>query len=171
MKENIKIKEVELINFIYLPLKQKKMILEWRNHPDIRKWMYNQYEISLDEHLNFIESLKNKKDKLYFLVKKNSKYIGVIDFYDIDNNKKEAKFGLYKNPYEKTVGIGKILIETVIEFAFNILKLKKLKLEVFNENKKARNLYKRYNFRKIGEKVINNKKIICMELTNENRQS
>ena len=61
---------IQLLNFIDLELKEKEMILEWRNHPDIRKWMYNQDEIKFEEHLNFIDSLKLRKDKLYFLVKK-----------------------------------------------------------------------------------------------------
>ena len=38
---------IQLLNFIDLELKEKEMILEWRNHPDIRKWMYNQDEINL----------------------------------------------------------------------------------------------------------------------------
>ena len=61
---------IKLLNFIDLKLEEKEMILKWRNHPDIRKWMYNQDEIKFEEHLNFIDSLKLRKDKLYFLVKK-----------------------------------------------------------------------------------------------------
>ena len=71
---------IQLLNFIDLELEEKEMILKWRNHPDIRKWMYNQDEIKLEEHLNFIDSLKLRKDKLYFLVKKEDEFIGVIDF-------------------------------------------------------------------------------------------
>ena len=73
-------KDIKLINFIDLSLEEKIMVLGWRNHPEIRKWMYNQDEIKLEEHLNFIDSLKLRKDKLYFLVKKEDEFIGVIDF-------------------------------------------------------------------------------------------
>ena len=66
---------IKLLNFIDLKLEEKEMILKWRNHPDIRKWMYNQDEIKLEEHLNFIDSLKLRKDKLYFLVKKEDDFI------------------------------------------------------------------------------------------------
>ena len=37
------------------------------------------------------------------------------------------------------------------------------------ENEKAYILYKSFNFKDIFEKTINNKKVICMELENENR--
>ena len=160
--------DIELINFTELTLEEKKMVLEWRNHPDIRKWMYNQNEIKLTDHLNFIENLKNRKDKLYFLVKQDNKYIGVIDFYDID--KYECKAGLYKNPFEHLLGYGKILLKSCIDYAFNILKVEKLKLEVFKENEKAKRLYKKFNFKETEEKIINNQKVICMELENENRK-
>ena len=68
-------KEIKLINFIDLIYDEKKMVLEWRNNQNIKKWMYTQDDINLESHLNFIDSLKNSKDKLYFLVKKDNIYI------------------------------------------------------------------------------------------------
>ncbi|MFW3355862.1 UDP-4-amino-4,6-dideoxy-N-acetyl-beta-L-altrosamine N-acetyltransferase [Aliarcobacter butzleri] len=153
--------DIKLINFVDLSLKEKKMILEWRNSPNIKKYMYTQDEISLENHLNFIEYLKNSKDKLYFLVKKDDEYIGVIYFNNIKENE-SLEMGIYTNPNLK--GYGKISLESIINFSFNILKVKKIFAEVFFENEKAYNLYKNYNFIKIGEKSVNNKKVICMEL-------
>ena len=158
---------IKLLNFIDLKLEEKEMILKWRNHPDIRKWMYNQDEIKFEEHLNFIDSLKLRKDKLYFLVKKEDEFIGVIDFLDLD--KKEIFYGIYSNPNSKIMGVGRILNEISIDFAFNSLKAHKLKLEVFEDNIQVRNLHKKYKFRQTSQKYVNNKKVICMELENENR--
>lgn len=158
---------IQLLNFIDLKLEEKEMILKWRNHPEIRKWMYNQDEIKLEEHLTFIESLKSRKDKLYFLVKKEDEFIGVIDFLDLD--KKEIFYGIYSNPNSKITGVGRILNEISIDFAFNSLKAHKLKLEVFEDNIQVRNLHKKYKFRETSQKYVNNKKVICMELENENR--
>ena len=160
-------KNIQLLNFIDLKLEEKEMILKWRNHPEIRKWMYNQDEIKLEEHLTFIESLKSRKDKLYFLVKKEDEFIGVIDFLDLD--KKEIFYGIYSNPNSKIMGVGRILNEISIDFAFNSLKAHKLKLEVFEDNIQVRNLHKKYKFRETSQKYVNNKKVICMELENENR--
>ena len=56
---------IKLINFIDLSQEEKMMILEWRNKIDIQKWMHTQNDISLEEHLDFINSLKTIKDKLY----------------------------------------------------------------------------------------------------------
>ena len=163
--------KIELINFINASLEEKKMILEWRNHPKIKKWMYNQEEISLESHLNFIKSLKIYKDKIYFLVKMDKEYIGTIYFTTINYKNKSAYFGLYSNPYSKVPGIGRILEKIAIDYAFNTLNINTLKLEVFENNKIVINLHKKFNFKQIEEKTVNNKKVIIMELKNENRKS
>lgn len=157
---------LQLINFVELSLDDKKMILEWRNHPDIKKWMYNQEDIKLDDHLSFIESLKQRDDKLYFLVKQNNENIGVIDFIQIIKNE-SVHMGLYANP--SVFGKGKILINEIINYSFNILKVKKIISEVFVENKKAYNVYVKFNFHEISRKVESYKEVICMELKNEDR--
>ena len=150
-------KDIKLINFIDLSQEEKMMILEWRNKIDIQKWMHTQNDISLEEHLDFIDSLKTIKDKLYFLVKKNNIYIGVIDFTQIKPNE-SLHMGIYTNPDLK--GYGKILLETIIYFSFEILKVEKIFSEVYFENERAYILYKRYNFIEIGKKSLNNRKII-----------
>jgi len=162
MNENI-----NLINFVDLTLDEKKMILSWRNHPSVKQWMYGTNDITLENHLAFIESLKNSKDKLYFVVKQDDQYIGVIDFTELNNP--ELYFGLYANPDTKIAGIGRVLEKISIDYAFNMLKKDTLKLEVFSENIQVRNLHKKFKFIEAGTKIINNKEVICMELKNENR--
>ncbi len=158
-----------LVNFTDLTLDEKKMVLSWRNYPNVKKWMHNQQDISLQEHLEYIEHLKDSQDKLYFVVKKDTQYFGVIDFTTINMQQSSAEFGLYTNPFQKMQGIGKILIETAIHYAFDILKIKTLRLEVMHNNLKALKLYQKYNFKEIYDKVVNNTQVICMELHNEDR--
>jgi len=155
----------KLINFIELELEEKKMILQWRNHEEVKKWMYNKEEISLESHLKYIDSLNKIKCKQYFLVQKEKDYIGVIDFTNINYDKKECEFGLYSNPFNKIVGVGRILEELSIKYVFEILKFKKLKLEVFSDNKQVINLHKKYKFHETSRKKVNNKEVICMELS------
>jgi len=156
--------KVDFIDFIDLSLEEKKMVLKWRNDEDIRKWMFTQEKITLDEHLNYIESLKTRDDRLYFLVKKEKQSIGVIDFTNIDFKNKSAEFGVYAKPNLK--GMGNILMSSIIDYAFRILKVETLISKVFEENVSAMKLYKRYNFKKVNHKQ---EKIVCLELKYENR--
>ncbi len=158
-------KSIELCNFIDLTLDEKEMILSWRNNPITKKWMYSQENITLENHLNFINNLNNQKDKLYFLIKNNKEYIGVIDFTNITDD--SVHMGIYSNPTIK--GIGKILLDEIISYSFNVLMVQKIYAEVFLANNKAYSFYKQNDFIEINKRVVNNKEVICMELKNENR--
>lgn len=153
----------ELINFTDLSLEQKKMILSWRNDERVKWFMYTNNDISLQNHLSFIQTLKNDASKRYFLVKKEDEFIGVIDFTNI--TKESLSMGLYANPALK--GVGKFLLENIISYSFDELKIKKIYAEVFSQNKKAYNIYLKYGFKRVGTKEINSKRVICMELKDE----
>ena len=160
-------KEIKLINFIDLNYEEKNMVLEWRNRLDIQKMMYTQSDIPLEKHLEFIDSLRVITDKLYFLVKKDNINIGVIYFTQIKSNE-SLVMGIYANPNLK--GYGKVLLETIIYFSFEILKVVKIYSEVYFENEKAYLLYKSYGFKEYAEKIVNNKKVICMDLNNKGKK-
>ena len=157
--------DIEFINFIDLKDKEKQQILAWRNDPKIKKWMYQQEEIQLIDHLNFINSLKENRKKEYFLIKKKEIPIGVINF---NYKSKFPDFGLYKNLELKEKGLGFILVQCIINHAFNKNSLSKLHLEVFESNQRAIQLYKKFNFKEIQQAEKYNQKIIIMELANEN---
>lgn len=147
-------------NFTSLDDDEAKMVLEWRNSQEIRRWMYNSQEIELQTHLNFISSLKDDKTKYYFLLKQDREYIGVIDLTNI--NSKSADIGIYKNP--SLYGVGDTLMHAIIGYGFGSLGLNALYAEVFKDNKRAYELYTKHNFKKIGKKIINNKEVYRLEL-------
>jgi len=144
---------------------EKEMVLRWRNDDNVRKWMYTSDIILKENHFKFIDTLANNKNNKYFLVKKENENLGVIYFNDISET--TCEFGLYTNV--EVNGVGKILLTCIFEYAFNELGLDGVFAEVFQENKKAIALYEKYSLKKIDTKIVKNKKVICMELKNENR--
>jgi len=158
-------KKAILKNFTDLSYRQKVKILLWRNNKLIRKRMYHSSKLTLKEHLKFIDTLEFATDKQYFLVSFGKKEIGVINFVNI--SKKSCEIGIYANP--KLHGVGDIIMSAIINFAFEKLKVKKLRAEVFADNDKAIKLYKRFGFGSISQKVYENKTVIIMELRDEDR--
>ena len=156
-----------LCNFTTLSEPQKKMILAWRNHENVKAYMYNTNDISEAEHFAFIEALKTREDRRYFLVQHEGVDIGVIDFNDISAT--SATLGLYANPKLDQKGIGSLLMQSIVEYAFKRLKVNILKAEVFADNEKAKALYEKFGFCEKERKMVNEKEVICMELTNEHR--
>ena len=158
---NLLYRDKKLVNFTQLSLDEKKMILKWRNHERIRKWMFSSEVISLENHLNYIDTLFSKKDKVYFLLKQNNNYMGVINFTQIATS--SAHIGLYANPNVK--GRGMILMEEIIAYGFQTLKVQKLISEVFETNSKAIKLYEKFGFITVEKK----ENLLIMEFNNENR--
>jgi UDP-4-amino-4,6-dideoxy-N-acetyl-beta-L-altrosamine N-acetyltransferase len=158
---------LRLCNFTTLDEPQKKMILTWRNHDNVKEYMYHTNDISEAEHFGFIKALETREDRRYFLVQNEGIDIGVIDFNDISQS--SAIMGLYANPLLHQKGIGSLLMEAIVTYAFETLKVHILKAEVFENNAKAKALYEKFGFCKKGRKIVNEKEVICMELSNEHR--
>lgn len=148
----------QLLNFTTLNLAQKELVLSWRNHPSIRKWMVNDHEISLEDHLHFIDLLSSKTDRCYFLVQKGSDFIGVINLTDITDT--SAELGIYANPDMR--GVGNSLMTELIAYASN-LGLSRLVANVFITNVRALNLYQKFEFCEIKRINHKNKKMITLE--------
>lgn len=146
-----------MTNFINLSYEEKMMVLDWRNHPRIRNNMHLSNEISIEDHLKFINRLTDDTENEYYLLDD----IGVIYFNKIIG--KKAKIGLYSNP--DIYGAGKTLMEKILTFNYDCFYL-----EVFEENIKAINLYKKFNFKEKEKKSKNGKIIVYMEWSKyENR--
>ncbi|MBR8462247.1 UDP-4-amino-4,6-dideoxy-N-acetyl-beta-L-altrosamine N-acetyltransferase [Campylobacter sp. faydin G-140] len=131
----------ELINFTHLNDCEAMMVWQWRNDERVAKYMKTKF-ISFKNHLNFIKNLKNDTSKRYFLLKSGGIYIGVVDFIGIRND--ICEFGIYANP--NIFSVGKILMHTVLAYAFKILNVKIIKAYAYNENQKAIALYKLFKF-------------------------
>lgn len=149
---------IQLLNFTTLDLTQRELILSWRNHPSVRKWMINDNEISLGEHLHFIDLLGTKTNSRYFLVQNESHYIGVINLTEIQND--SAILGIYANPDMR--GVGSILMTALIDYT-SMLGISNLVANVFITNVRARNLYQKFEFCEIKRIEYKNKKMITLE--------
>lgn len=152
----------QLIDFVDLSYDERLMILEMRNHPKVREWMYTQDKIQPEQHFGFIESLIDNKQNQYLAVKQNEKLVGVVYFNQIDLEEKTAYFGLYANLFEPVRGVGRLLEKLSIFYAKNILRLKALNLEVFAKNKPVSNLHNKYGFIETERLQKNGVEVISM---------
>lgn len=118
--------------------------------------MINESEISLEDHLYFIDLLATKTDKCYFLVQKESLNLGVINLTLLPMN--SAELGIYADP--KLRGVGSTLMSALIEHAAT-LGISRLIAHVFPNNVRALDLYKKFDFTEI--KQTNDNKMLTLE--------
>jgi UDP-2,4-diacetamido-2,4,6-trideoxy-beta-L-altropyranose hydrolase/UDP-4-amino-4,6-dideoxy-N-acetyl-beta-L-altrosamine N-acetyltransferase len=154
--------EVNLCNYVNLNENDKIQVLNMRNHPEIKKWMYTQDRISEEDHFGFIKNLEIDIEKRYFLVKQKGNTIGSINFSKI-NFDNSVELGVFTNPFLQLKGSGRLLESAASQYAFAELGVRKIKLEVFLGNERAIRFYNKCGFEFIGTKKTNHQNIMCME--------
>lgn len=83
-------------NFTLLSEEELFMILERRNHPEVRKWMTNTNPITKTEHLRYCVSLKDRLDTLQILVEFDGKPTCVLSYRATASSWRElADCGIY----------------------------------------------------------------------------
>jgi UDP-4-amino-4,6-dideoxy-N-acetyl-beta-L-altrosamine N-acetyltransferase len=141
-------------NFLLLTDEEKQTVLSWRNHENVRKWMYNAEAIPMQNHLRFIETLKNREDCHYWLTYKDQQPYGVVSITDIDTSHSSAEVGLYRNPQIQDNGGGLDFYWTYYDFLFFQLNFDILKAGMVSDNAIAILLNSFLGFRKTGLKVL-----------------
>lgn len=140
-------KKMELVE---LDSTHLEMILGWRNSPEVRKNMYTNHVISVEEHFRWFESLRNNETKLYFVFFLNGEACGVIGFTDLNVVKKISSWAFYANP-NAVRGTGSLMEFNALDYAFNTLNLYKLRCEVLSFNNAVVKLHLKFGFKLEGQ--------------------
>ena len=108
------------------------MVLEWRNHPDVRKFMYTSDEISYEDHKNwFAKSLQNPMVHI-LIFEKDATPLGFLKICEKPDGS-TGEWGFYMAPAAPS-GNGLLLGQTALSYAFRNLKFHKLCGEAFSDN-------------------------------------
>jgi len=142
-------------NFISLSDEEKIIVLNWRNHESIRKWMFNQSTINLDDHLKFIKNLSDKKTQKYWLVFRDLVPVGTTSIIDIAD--KSAEWGYYIAPEYHETAIGIEFYYFTIKYLFDVEQLDMIYGYELRTNKAASALNTLFGFSKQSDiKEVNN---------------
>ena len=121
----------------------------WLNDPIVNEYLETR-EATIDDLKEYIHSRKKNPNCLFFgiFIKDNNEHIGNVKLEPIDFEKKTSEFGMMigeKKYWEK--GIGTEVTRLVVNYAFNELNLKKIRLGVIPENKAAIRVYEKVGFK------------------------
>ncbi len=86
---------MSFVNFTKLGETELMEILSARNETSIRGKMINDQVIAPEEHLRFCASLRERQDCLYLRVGLDERFIGVVDFQDINDQDHSYEPGGY----------------------------------------------------------------------------
>ena len=124
------------------------LVLAWRNHPDVRRYMYTQREITLDEHQSWFERslLDSKKHFLIFEV--DHQPLGFVNFNERENGG-IADWGFYAAP-DAPKGSGRQLGRAALSHAFTQLKLNKVSGQALAYNERSIQFHQSLGFQQEG---------------------
>lgn len=129
---------LEFKNYKLLSLEEHGEILNIRNSDRVHNNMKSKDIIEIQEHLNWIEKLKQDTENIYYAVFADGIISGAVYITEIDYKKGSCTWGLYFqnniNPF-----VSSFSAYLLIDRIFNTLNIKRLNLEV---NKLNINAYK-----------------------------
>lgn len=144
------------------------MVLEWRNHPEVRRFMFTQHEITLTEHSSWFVQASQDRTRSLLIIEENDDAIGYVQFTNV-GPEGIADWGFYARP-DSPKGTGKKLGIAALNHGFRILKLHKVCGQAIASNAASIRFHERLGFTREAElrdqKFINNQyeNLICFGL-------
>lgn len=143
-----------MVKLRMLKEKDADFMLEWMHDPEIQIcFRYPMKNQTKEEILAFINKNQNRNsisDIHYAVVDDDDEYLGTISLKNIDNVSLNAEYAISMR--KKTFGTGVARKATIqlLTIAFEKMRLKKIYLNVLEENKRAVRFYEKMGFIKEG---------------------
>jgi [ribosomal protein S5]-alanine N-acetyltransferase len=149
----------------------KQDVFTLRSAPEINKYLDRQPSRTIEDAINFINTINNsikKNDSLYWAITlTNSKtFVGTICLFNFsgENNKCEMGYELLTNFQGQ--GIMKEAAEKVIDYVFETVKLQKIEAFTHIDNQQSTKLLEKLGFKKSTDAFTENPDYISFTLTN-----
>ena len=137
---------INLEPIISLSQENKMRMLEIRNEEAVRKWMYNDHIISVEEHLNWIDHLKEPG----FAIFAEKNIIGSIRFENCNYRNKTTSWTYHLTQTANFMGLAPTLEFAFIDFCFDKFIFEKLNCEVIEGNDAVIKLHSKFLFKDEG---------------------
>jgi UDP-4-amino-4,6-dideoxy-N-acetyl-beta-L-altrosamine N-acetyltransferase len=139
-------RQIDIVPLLDLDTETQLAVRDIRNEDGVRKWMYADHTIELNEHLAWINRLKADRNQLVFVVvDREHGAVGVVSLNAIDRQHKKADWAYYL-AQDARGGLGSAIEFALIEFAFDVFGLEKLNCEVIEGNDTVVKLHKKFLF-------------------------
>lgn len=112
-----------------------ELVLGWRNHLNVRSFMYTHEEITLETHQRWFDSAKGDARKYLLIFEVAGLPLGFVNFCETGNGR-VADWGFYAAP-DAPKGSGRQLGHTALTYAFNDLNLHKICGQALGYNERS----------------------------------
>lgn len=146
---------LKFVNILEVSHDIQERVREWRNKDRIRTQMLSQKVITEQEHRQWLAGLTSKTDQ-YYLVYVNTEAIGLAYLTELNCEERTGKWGFYIGEDEYLgQGYGHLMLDQLLKIFFEDMKYQTLITEVLSENKVARDIYQKFDFKELDRKILN----------------
>ena len=125
-----------------------ELVLDWRNHQDVRRHMYTQHEISLEEHTRWFERASRDSRRHLLVFESSSVPLGFINIHE-SVSQGVAAWGFYAAP-DAPKGTGRQLGQAALHYAFIDAGLHKLCGQALAYNERSIKFHLSQGFKQEG---------------------
>lgn len=125
-----------------------ELVLSWRNHPDVRRYMFTQHEISLDEHTRWFAKASQDPKRHLMVFELGPTPLGLINIHEIAQGG-IADWGFYAAP-QAPKGTGRALGTAALRYAFETAGLHKLCGQALGFNERSIRFHEALGFQQEG---------------------
>lgn len=125
-----------------------EQVLEWRNHESVRKYMYTQHQIGLQEHTQWFERASQSPERHLLIYEKEEVALGFINVHVIAGGG-IADWGFYAAP-DAPKGTGRDLGAATLRYVFEQLGLHKLCGQALGFNHRSIKFHQSLGFHQEG---------------------
>jgi len=126
-----------------------EMILSWRNHPEVRRYMFTQHEIGLDEHLGWFERSSRDERRRLMIFEADGVACAFVNLTRVGKGE-VWDWGFYVAPGSPR-GTGRRLGRASLHEAFFRMKVHKLCGQVLAGNERSVRFHEALGFVREGE--------------------
>ncbi|WP_075313346.1 UDP-4-amino-4,6-dideoxy-N-acetyl-beta-L-altrosamine N-acetyltransferase [Bacillus wiedmannii] len=143
---------LDIVDFQLKSLEKKdlELILKWRNTKEIRTVMYEDHEITIDEHLKWYKKLEMDDTKIARLLIYKEKPIGFVNFTKIDEMNRTCYWGFYIGDKQSVKCAGTVLGLLALDFIFKTKDIHKVCAEIIESNRISLNFHQKFGFQEDG---------------------
>lgn len=123
-------------------------VLSWRNHPEVRRYMFNSEEISWNEHVAWFAAASRNPRKHLLVFELDNHPVGFISLNESARGGL-AEWGFHAAP-DAPKGTGKRMLGKALIYGFTSLGLHKISAQVLQNNPRSLALHRQLGFKEEG---------------------
>ena len=129
----------------------KEMIRNWRNSPEVSRYMLTDRYITVEAHEQWFQKSLEDETSRHWIVTYNGQDVGLVNLHDIDYVNQRCYKGFYiADPRMRGKGIATFVEHEISCIAFEQLKLNKLCAEILSWNERNLQRHCRLGYKKEG---------------------